>query len=1034
MNKNAQLLKKFVSNCKNTCYITSDFSTMNEIPSVLGESYCVIDLKHDNSPLKPFLELLRFYNPSFKTLEAEIYPVQLETFATYIHNGVAIEREDFILDDEIPYEKKRIKNSLISLIEKQNDATNYIFLNAQYMSADTLEIALELEKSSLTNKFIFCFDSENPLTARKTAMDFIKKIERNPNTLCEFALEKKSGNDLEEPEPVVSPTELINSLKNSRLFLDLKTASSLAASGVEFLKNRLLTKALERELNYEIALAYYICGDFDKAAVLLTDICDSDLDDDFDIRSKLILSKIYISKSMIPLAKKYALIVLQKLTLQKRQKSPLFAIACMLDYLSIGRDEKSFVYEKYNEATQALLKNGLNNNYLNTALHFPPNIYEDKAYLGVFENILEKTERIAQEIQNQHLIAAVFHWKALFDEIKDDTNQARKDFEKAEKIRTELGDLEQLIRIKNGISDFYLRIAHIKEAYNILNDCVQTLFQISDYTLIIEMLKNMAQAAFYFHDYASAEKITLTMVDLYKKFVTDDVAINSYIPKIRDVYCYQAITDIYNGDFFHAEMTYSLLSGESENLSDNCKPFVPFIYACIIAKSGETEKARKVFGSAIAAFKNLRKYNHSIVFLYYEFAILLNNLEQTEPAKECFAEGFEFARKNSLVHFYKNKKSYSLEYYQKSFAKLAPLNINLSMLEEKGTKDYTINHLHQKINEYQFINKVNSYSGILSGQKAYLEKIAYIICEFLTVQSVSFAGLGISKKWNNITSFAQSSTLEKLLPENVWENLFNLYGKHERLELIFDSDYELYYCNLSKFDFHGALIIIPHNNKTLNSSVLQVLNIALANIQSQLVIYQQNENLSLINATDPITALPNRRALLRHLTLESERIERFNKRKGHIIQKAIAIIDIENFKYYNEQFGHIAGDFILRSFAEMLKNTLRRIDFVCRYGGDEFVVVMGDTSAEEGERMCQRLYIELSKTDFFLTELKKFVNRDFDVPENKKIGFSMGLCTNTDVAVPENLTEVLRNADKALQFTKKKGKGSVACWSNGINF
>ena len=201
------------------------------------------------------------------------------------------------------------------------------------------------------------------------------------------------------------------------------------------------------------------------------------------------------------------------------------------------------------------------------------------------------------------------------------------------------------------------------------------------------------------------------------------------------------------------------------------------------------------------------------------------------------------------------------------------------------------------------------------------------------------------------------------------------------------------------------------------------------NIQSQLLIYTQHENLAALTAIDPITGLSNRRALSRHLTLENERVERFFKRKKLIIQKAIAFIDIDNFKYYNERFGYIAGDFLLKCFADILKNTLRRIDFVCRYGGDEFVVVMGDTSEEEGERMCQRIYIELSKRDFFLPDLKHFISQDFDIPQNKAIGFSMGLCCNSDTAEPANLMEVLRNANKALKFAKENGKGSVATWS-----
>ena len=1028
MEKKVQFLLDFISNSKNICFITSDSDTMNQIPSVLGESYCVIDLKDDYSPLRPFMELLRFYNPPFKMLENEVYPLQLETFATYIHEGIAKEREDIVLSNEINYEKKQIKNAVVNLIEKLNGENNYIFLNSQFMNKDSLEIVTEVEKSNHNGKFIFCFDSENPYTAKKTIMTFLKDISQNHNYLSSFKLEKKFGKDLEE-DFTFSHKSLITALRNARLFLDLKQAVFLADKAVEILEMQKNYSPQERELKLEVALAYYICSEFDKAAVILSAISDEGIDDEIDLKAKLFLSKIYHSKSMMSLAKKYALLIVQRFSDGRDKKSPYYALALMQDYFSANRDDRLLVLDKYKLAIDALLRSDLNNNYVSTVLHFPDAVFEDKNQLGFFEYLLDKTDRISHEIKNNMQISAVMHWRSIYFEMTGKNDEARKALEKADALRVELGDIEQMICIKNGLSDFCMRMARFKEAYNVLNDFTDKLFLVNDYILVIELLKNMSRATFYVHNFELTEKIALTLLDLYKKFVPENASVNSFIPKTEDIYCFQSVIDIYNKDYFHAEMNYKLLTAKTAKVSDNCKPIVSYIEACLKATKGENDDAEKLMSKVIEDYNKLGKYSHTIVFLLYDFAILFENLDNHELSKKYFDIGFNLAREKSLVYFYKNKKEYSLEEYKKGFTKLADLKINFDMLIDKANKDYTINQLHNKLNEYQFINKINSFNPGITGIKNYLEKVSFCICEFLAAQSVSFAELGISKKWKNLTSFSQSSTKEMLLPETVWENLFTRYGSPEKPELIFDKDNELYYCDLSKFDFKGAMVILPDDSKKFSSLAISIVNIALLNIQSQLIIYTQHENLAALTAIDPITGLSNRRALSRHITLENERVERFYKRKKQIIQKAIAFIDIDNFKYYNEHFGYIAGDFLLKCFADVLKNTLRRIDFVCRYGGDEFVVVMGDTSEEEGERMCQRIYIELSKRDFFVPDLKHFINQSIDIPQNKVIGFSMGLCCNSDTAEPANLMEVLRNANKALKFAKENGKGSVATWS-----
>lgn len=103
-----------------------------------------------------------------------------------------------------------------------------------------------------------------------------------------------------------------------------------------------------------------------------------------------------------------------------------------------------------------------------------------------------------------------------------------------------------------------------------------------------------------------------------------------------------------------------------------------------------------------------------------------------------------------------------------------------------------------------------------------------------------------------------------------------------------------------------------------------------------------------LSLTDPLTGLPNRRRLHVHLDLEVAAAHR-----GRPL--SIAMVDINRFKHYNDTFGHVAGDTILKAVARVLKDENRAMNLVARYGGDEFVAVLSDTGLEGARNYAERV-------------------------------------------------------------------------------
>lgn len=145
--------------------------------------------------------------------------------------------------------------------------------------------------------------------------------------------------------------------------------------------------------------------------------------------------------------------------------------------------------------------------------------------------------------------------------------------------------------------------------------------------------------------------------------------------------------------------------------------------------------------------------------------------------------------------------------------------------------------------------------------------------------------------------------------------------------------------------------------------------------------------------TDPLTKLYNRRLLMPILQREIER----NRREG--IPFSILFIDVNRFKAVNDTWGHEVGDEVLKRVADLLRLTIRRVDFICRWGGDEFVVVLPSLSREEALPVKERI---LAHPDLAA------------MTEKYGIGLSIGV----QEAIHGDVGEILKAVDKDMYEEK----------------
>jgi len=167
---------------------------------------------------------------------------------------------------------------------------------------------------------------------------------------------------------------------------------------------------------------------------------------------------------------------------------------------------------------------------------------------------------------------------------------------------------------------------------------------------------------------------------------------------------------------------------------------------------------------------------------------------------------------------------------------------------------------------------------------------------------------------------------------------------------------------------------------------------------------ENNTLLQALSKTDPLTELPNHRALLSTLKQELERAQHFDR------PCSLLFLDLDHFKALNDGYGHAAGDTVLRAFAGVLSTTIRNMDTAGRWGGEEFVVILPEATAEEALDIAERIRKAVS---FF----------SFEISGGLHLTCSVGVACYPEHAADQDA--LLTAADQAMYGAKRLGRNQV---------
>ncbi|SHE28429.1 diguanylate cyclase (GGDEF) domain-containing protein [Marinitoga hydrogenitolerans DSM 16785] len=563
-------------------------------------------------------------------------------------------------------------------------------------------------------------------------------------------------------------------------------------------------------------------------------------------------------------------------------------------------------------------------------------------------------------------------------------------------ISKEIGDYQTYNRILINIANNKLYKGEIKEFFDLINKAERYSKINKDFNSYIFANDIKNYYFLYAKDYANLES-NLRKITEYSKnkpFLKDSIEgikdnihiLKALIEKDRPFFSNRKYKDkVVKNEFF--QNFYNIIFENDEKIVYDAWLFFknnPVIYLKEEMVSAAAEK--------ISHYSFSEEFEKWVLELIKEFknkklsiALLYEGLGYFYTTKKEKFKALKFLRKAQKTYddlMMKNRFEEINKFLMKEF------RLPMFIYEEIYSMEYNI----EKYNYNNLISKIKSY-----------EKINNLIIELLKSDS------------------------PKYLVEKIGEFLRDKYPINEILIRIITKDYEVEY----NFNFK--------NEKDLKNDQFFIKPLKLSYISDykdyKYYIYLSNSNIEL-SQKDAVDILDNiiiiedvlysildkithyEHSILDPLTNAYTRRYMENKLKElhglyerYKFDFSIMLIDLDDFKKVNDKYGHQKGDEVLVELVKSLKKHLRDFDMVCRYGGEEFLLILPNTSLEDAEKIAKRLL--------------KDINKDLLEKTKLNITCSIGVSSISEIIKEPRLKLLIENADKALYRAKNNGKNQV---------
>lgn len=612
----------------------------------------------------------------------------------------------------------------------------------------------------------------------------------------------------------------------------------------------------------------------------------------------------------------------------------------------------------------------------------------------------------------------------------------------------------------NGLG--YNRI--VSEEYDVankyFNQALNILYELNNPDAICETLYNMATNAILAHEYYTAITYLTMAIDILEALDKHQLRICN----LGKVYGFLVLCNYYLGIEYNANLYFSKLERAVSHMLD--KPvessfylwdddmFFYFFTAGLLVKDDDIDKAQKHFDRArIHLFRSVG----NLFFAYYQFALAQADLYEVQgrhnDAVQILNDALEFCE----THNYNYKTEILRAKLESKPFPHKKIELKLESVTQRQLESMSkrCRIEHELADKNKGINFLISWQDLLN--KDYStdkELVQNAMNNIQNSYNIDYALFIEMENHNPKVSYMSKSL--NLTNENIKTiiDFFSDYRKEfitSRFDKTFD-DYDILLNIFGKINVASIMCIPMYNNEVLQGVMITIAKVhenLLSNIyffgNTELIIFKFaamqimdaverlnakieikaiNAKLQKSSITDLLTGLLNRQGFVKKL----EDFSNYSTNQNIDEQETTVLyIDLDNFKYCNDTFGHDIGDLMLKKLSSLFTKIVGDSGYCVRYGGDEFIIVLPGSPTEFGVDIAKQIYQQIEKNGYFIKDISNALKRPVEIDKQHRISCSIGISTSPKHN-HEAIMECLKHADSALYDIKKGTKHDFKVW------
>ena len=1003
-----------------------------------------------HEPFSPILPFLRDYlqsegiDPTGLLQDCQVYPPVRPLLGDYLSGRATVRREDIFID-EIAYEQGKILTAILDILAHlfAHKPLCIALADFQFAPCATLDLLALMHRSGLAAKVVIllAFDEHSrfPTDEQNERWEsYIDGIEERDSILdldLDLAPSAAAGASWPAPASPEGDPALAQACRDSLNLLALADANRIAALALrQGQKARPAgAPAPPLELLSLQGDSLFLSGQLDDALHCYEMILEA-----AQQRSDgLAIAEAYrrmgfcaIHKNDLATASRFAAQSLESAT-AAGDEGQLLKVYFL--HFVIG-DRKTIPIDAtmYQALTRLAKQHGFGNTYAfcckNAYIYYP--LYKS---WDVVMALCDEAIDFAQHNENRFNLAVAYHQKGIIHSFLNQPGKALEFLSRSEDLRLELGQDLEIIRINNGIGYFHLQNEEYQESFHRLSKSLSVLERIRNYNEIAVTIFNLALVYFFSGNFALSLQLIEKVLAIMKVLRMTHIPYRSLL----NIQVFRGICLAKTGRATKMLELFSSLRSMPFDLSGDGEFFFRILEGMACGEMGDLAGADAAFNGAVATLDpaNLSQRRMLPVF-YQEYGAFLTAAGDPAKAGRIFEEGIQACADMGLaVHRKWLETAKAGGDPSGNRIVLPPVQVNLETLVEIARQEVTLNKFQKKIREIKFLNLLQAQ--LESGTDK--EEIARITLGLMHLNfplEFGYIHLLSQGDWVLLHGIGPTPQIESDLgalidrlsttPNGTLTDakllLAQFPGLDSRLNSIID---------IPIFR-DGALVgnVLVATGKPgvyLNPDDLDILSIAARQVFGKLDSIDKHLEILRMSKVDTLTGLGNRQFLETRMHEEALRFDRYSKRES--MNLCIAFIDLDNFKYYNDTFGHHIGDEILRYFADLLRKQFRTTDFIARFGGDEFIVIMTETDDLQAVIPAERVIKYLAVQTELDGRILQITGQPFAIPEGKRLACSIGLAKyDFPRYSPEDIETLLKRADQALYQAKNSGKNRVCIW------